>query len=251
MFALPEEGADVWIEFEGGHPNKPIWSGGFWEEGLEPLMPELAPEMPELVNVFKSKLCTLVMNDTPELGGITLKTMPPATTLPVTLEMNSLGVKLTVGELSLSMNPESGITLTAAEASMNLSPAGQTTEAPTIEMTAEAEVNVTGAEVSVEGNTSVTGAFEVEGATTLTAEATVGGELSVAGAAEMLGELGVTGALTAEGAANFVGVVAVEGEANFAGAVSIEGDLNVLGGQQTEGNNATAGMIEGVLVPPF
>jgi hypothetical protein len=34
------------------------------------------------------------------------------------------------------------------------------------------------------------------------------------------------------------------------GAVSIEGDMNVLGAQQTEGNNATAGLIEGIVVPP-
>lgn len=27
---IPEENDGVWIEFEGGDPNKPIWSGGWW-----------------------------------------------------------------------------------------------------------------------------------------------------------------------------------------------------------------------------
>ena len=28
---LPPVGALVWIEFEGGDPNHPIWTGCFWE----------------------------------------------------------------------------------------------------------------------------------------------------------------------------------------------------------------------------
>ena len=30
MFMIPEAGAGVWIEFEGGDLSRPIWSGGFW-----------------------------------------------------------------------------------------------------------------------------------------------------------------------------------------------------------------------------
>jgi uncharacterized protein involved in type VI secretion and phage assembly len=29
-FAVPPVGANVWIEFEAGDPNRPIWSGCFW-----------------------------------------------------------------------------------------------------------------------------------------------------------------------------------------------------------------------------
>jgi Type VI secretion system/phage-baseplate injector OB domain len=28
---IPPVGANVWIEFEAGDPNYPIWSGCFWE----------------------------------------------------------------------------------------------------------------------------------------------------------------------------------------------------------------------------
>ncbi|MCX5890689.1 MAG: phage baseplate assembly protein V [Deltaproteobacteria bacterium] len=40
---LPLVGAQVWIEFEGGDPNLPIWSGGFWGSG----------ELPTLVSTQK------------------------------------------------------------------------------------------------------------------------------------------------------------------------------------------------------
>jgi len=34
--ALPELGAAVWLEFEAGDPDRPIWSGGFYEDGSIP-----------------------------------------------------------------------------------------------------------------------------------------------------------------------------------------------------------------------
>lgn len=33
MLFLPPVGADVWVEFEAGDINAPIWSGGFWSSG--------------------------------------------------------------------------------------------------------------------------------------------------------------------------------------------------------------------------
>ena len=34
--SLPMVGAPIWIEFEGGDPDYPIWSGTFWAEGQGP-----------------------------------------------------------------------------------------------------------------------------------------------------------------------------------------------------------------------
>jgi hypothetical protein len=31
FFALPPVGANVWVEFESGELNHPIWAGGFWD----------------------------------------------------------------------------------------------------------------------------------------------------------------------------------------------------------------------------
>jgi hypothetical protein len=33
LLLIPEPGDGVWIEFEAGDPNWPIWSGCLWEHG--------------------------------------------------------------------------------------------------------------------------------------------------------------------------------------------------------------------------
>ena len=35
LFAVPPTGAGVWIEFEGGDPALPIWTGGYWGSAAE------------------------------------------------------------------------------------------------------------------------------------------------------------------------------------------------------------------------
>ena len=35
VFAVPPTGAGVWIEFEGGDPTLPIWTGGYWGNAAE------------------------------------------------------------------------------------------------------------------------------------------------------------------------------------------------------------------------
>lgn len=40
FYAVPPMNASVWIEFEGGNPDHPIWSGGFWDSMAE--VPALA-----------------------------------------------------------------------------------------------------------------------------------------------------------------------------------------------------------------
>ncbi len=41
--AIPPVGASVWIEYEGGDMERPIWVGGFWDEGESP--PETAADI--------------------------------------------------------------------------------------------------------------------------------------------------------------------------------------------------------------
>lgn len=36
VFMIPESGAGVWVEFEGGDPSYPIWTGGFWADSELP-----------------------------------------------------------------------------------------------------------------------------------------------------------------------------------------------------------------------
>lgn len=251
FFALPIEGSDVWIEFEGGEADKPIWSGGYWEFAEEPVMPEIDPAMPELINILRSKFCTLLFNDAPGEGGVTVSAVAPVATVPVTMTMNDVGFSVICGELSLTMNPEVGITLTAGDTVMVLTAEGVTVETPAVEVTAEETVNVTSPTTDVEGNVDVTGPVEIEGDVNITGAVEVEGDVEIVGAVEVQGNTNVVGAVEIEGETNVLGALTVEGETNVLGALTIEGDANFLGAQQTEGNCAVLGVIEGIVVPPL
>jgi hypothetical protein len=254
FFALPIEGSDVWIEFEQGDPDKPIWSGGYWELGEEPVMPEIDPAMPELINVLRSKFSTLLFNDTPGEGGVTLSATGAVAPVAVTMTMNEVGLTITCGDLSFSMNPEVGITLTAGDTTMVLTPEAVTVETPAVEVTAEESVAVeTGAvEVTAGESVAVTSpSVEVEGAVEITGPVEITGDVAMTGAVEITGDTAITGAVEVEGEMNVLGAVTIEGETNVLGAFMVEGDVNIAGAEQVEGNCAVAGVIEGVVVPPI
>jgi uncharacterized protein involved in type VI secretion and phage assembly len=69
FFAIPPSGANVWVEFEGGDPDYPIWSGCFWDAGEVPATPAV-----EQMKVFKTGLATITINDIPGAGGVTIET---------------------------------------------------------------------------------------------------------------------------------------------------------------------------------
>jgi uncharacterized protein involved in type VI secretion and phage assembly len=45
IYAVPPPQANVWVEFEGGNPDHPIWTGCFWGTGETPSL-ALAPPLP-------------------------------------------------------------------------------------------------------------------------------------------------------------------------------------------------------------
>jgi uncharacterized protein involved in type VI secretion and phage assembly len=73
FFALPSVGAGVWIEFEHGDPDYPIWSGCWFGSAAEVPPVLLAPPY----NKFLLKTeggHSILLDDTPGEGGITLET---------------------------------------------------------------------------------------------------------------------------------------------------------------------------------
>ncbi|MBV9097472.1 MAG: hypothetical protein JO079_05390 [Frankiaceae bacterium] len=250
FFALPPIGANVWVEFENGNPSYPIWTGCFWEAAEIPLAIELSPEDPGLISVFRSEFCTLMFNDTPGAGGITLSVVDPAIEVPITVTLTSEGLNINVGESDLTLSAETGFEVVVADALNSLTAAAMTVTAPAVTVTAEGAVNVTGT-TTFEGDVSIVGAFDVEGASALGPAVEIEGTLSVDGAVEMAPAVNVTGVLGVEGDANVGGLLSVEGDANVAGLLTAEGDANVLGAGQVEGNWAVIGVIEGIVVPPL
>jgi hypothetical protein len=106
FLALPPEKANIWVEFEGGDVNYPIWSGCFW--GNE--------EMPEgfglaELKFFKTQHGTLKLDDTPKAGGITLQIESPAVSGTMVLQMNSKGIQLSLENVTILQFSDAGIRL--------------------------------------------------------------------------------------------------------------------------------------------
>ncbi|WP_213956945.1 phage baseplate assembly protein V [Variovorax sp. dw_954] len=76
---VPPIGSQVWIEFEQGDTNSPIWSGGFWGDGSDvPTLGTAPPAIPPGQNIVLQTTgqSVLVVSDaapTPTGGGILLR----------------------------------------------------------------------------------------------------------------------------------------------------------------------------------
>jgi hypothetical protein len=253
FWMIPPIGANVWVEFEGGNPNFPIWSGCFWELGEFPFAEALNPLDPAMVKIIRTDAVTMVMNDTPVEGGYFLEVTAPAVEFPITVAMDSIGVQINNGVANVLMVPEEGITLEVAETVIAMTEVAMEIASTEINVTAEntsiesaveivGNVEIAGA-VEIEGNVEIAGAVEIEGNVEITGATELIGDLSVAGAAEVLGDLSVLAA------------VEVLGDAAFLGALEVVGDVAVLGAQEIVGDLAVLGAIEGILfgavVPPI
>jgi uncharacterized protein involved in type VI secretion and phage assembly len=102
LFLIPPTGASVWIEFEHGDLEYPIWSGCFWAQGEPPATPA-SPEM----KVLKTDTATITINDTPGAGGVTIET-----TAGMKIEINTMGIEINDGK-------NGSIKLTGPQVSIN------------------------------------------------------------------------------------------------------------------------------------
>ncbi len=101
LFMLPPKGTNVWVEFEAGDPDYPIWSGCFWGAGEIPAQPAI-----EQMKVFKTNGVTLTINELPGAGGVTLDVAPPVVATPLKVVMNALGIEITNGAAKISLTPK-------------------------------------------------------------------------------------------------------------------------------------------------
>ena len=129
VLVLPPEGAQVWIDFEGGDPALPVWTGGFWE-------PSQAPAAAAGDQVIRFGEATLTLRGAPgkdalELqvgGGEPSKVVLSAKDVLVTrggasLRLKADGIELSMGRASVQVSA-AGITLAAGAARVELSAAG-------------------------------------------------------------------------------------------------------------------------------
>ncbi len=102
FFAVPPNGANVWVEFEGGDPDYPIWSGCFWGLGEVPAQPALP-----FVKVLKTDNLTLKLDDTPGAGGFTLEVNPPSAATPLKIVCNAAGIEISNAAAKVMLTPVS------------------------------------------------------------------------------------------------------------------------------------------------
>jgi uncharacterized protein involved in type VI secretion and phage assembly len=102
LFLIPPVNAYVWIEFEHGEPDYPIWTGCFWAQGEVPAIPAV-PEK----KMLKTDTGTITMDDTPGAGGITIET--------------SAGMKIAISATGIEINNGQGgtIKLTGPKVTIN------------------------------------------------------------------------------------------------------------------------------------
>jgi uncharacterized protein involved in type VI secretion and phage assembly len=96
---VPQIGSGVWVEFEGGDPDKPIWSGCFW--GIEAELPTDAtkasitnnPASPSIV-MQTTLQNRVIISDLPgPTGGIILKSLTGAS-----ITVNDTGIYIDNGK---------------------------------------------------------------------------------------------------------------------------------------------------------
>lgn len=95
IYAIPPVGSAVWVEFEGGKPDYPVWTGGWW--GIAAEVPALALAAPPgLQNILLQTTGqnTILITDVPgPTGGIVLKSKAGAAII-----VNDTGIYLSNGK---------------------------------------------------------------------------------------------------------------------------------------------------------
>ena len=102
FFTVPPQGANVWVEFEGGDAGYPIWTGCFWGTGEAPAAPAVAE-----VKILKTDTCSITLSDLPGVGGVTIET--------------AAGMKIVLSATGLEIDNGQGavITLQGPQVSIN------------------------------------------------------------------------------------------------------------------------------------
>jgi uncharacterized protein involved in type VI secretion and phage assembly len=107
VYVVPQIGAGVWLQFEAGDPDYPIWMGGFWGSGEVP--PPARQGLPADPNIVIQTALgnALVLSDLPgPTGGITLK--------------STTGAKIVVNDIGITIDNGKGAKILLTGPSVNV-----------------------------------------------------------------------------------------------------------------------------------
>lgn len=95
LFTVPPIGAGVWIEFEKGDPDYPVWVGGYWGTAAEvPLMARAVPPAVPGLTIQTTLKNGITISDTPgPTGGILIQT-----TTGAMISVSDIGITISNGK---------------------------------------------------------------------------------------------------------------------------------------------------------
>jgi len=100
-FVVPEIGAGVWMQYEGGDLARPVWVGGYW--GLSAELPEMGlaspPPTPNIVLQTTGRNSVTVYG-VPG-GGVTICSGPIASPTSPRIMVTQAGIVITNGQASI------------------------------------------------------------------------------------------------------------------------------------------------------
>jgi len=113
FYAIPPANAGVWIEFEEGDLEKPIWTGCWWREGevLALLQPDIPPTTPQTVvftvaptgGIPTKSAARIKMNTL--TGDLTLESLIPTPPLAASIKLSATGIQITYGTNVIDISP--------------------------------------------------------------------------------------------------------------------------------------------------
>ena len=100
-FVVPEIGAGVWIQYEGGDMARPVWVGGYW--GISAELPEMGlaspPPTPNIVLQTTGRNSVTVYGIPG--GGVTICSGPLASPSSPRIMVTQAGIVITNGQASI------------------------------------------------------------------------------------------------------------------------------------------------------
>lgn len=100
FYMIPPVGANIWVEFEGGNIDAPIWSGCFWGEGE-------CPGQTPMIKIIKTQAATITLDEVNASAPVVIETQAgdriTITAQGVTVESAS-GAKVELSGPKVSVN---------------------------------------------------------------------------------------------------------------------------------------------------
>jgi hypothetical protein len=102
FFAVPLVGAGVWVEFEGGDTDHPIWSGVYWGS---------AAEVPAIAQVVTPPVPAIALQ-TPLQNAVVVSDLPPSPATGGVMLKSASGAAVVVNDSGIYISNGKGATIT-------------------------------------------------------------------------------------------------------------------------------------------